>query len=75
MKILVKAKAGAKRESVEKLDEGTFVVAVKVRAEEGKANEAIERALAKHLGVPRSAVRIIKGFHSRQKVVDIVGIE
>lgn len=67
----MKAKAGAKRESVEKLDEGTFVVSVKARAQEGKANAAIERVIAKHFGVPRAAVRIVSGLRSRQKVAEV----
>ena len=71
MKIFVKAKPGAKKEFVEKIDETNFVVAVKEPAKEGRANWAIERALAQHFKVSPSQVRIISGQKSRQKLVEI----
>ena len=49
-----------------------FVVAVKERAVDGKANRAIEKALAEHFGVSPSSVRIITGHASREKTVDIL---
>jgi len=42
---------------------------------EGRANDACVAFLAKALGVPKSAVRIISGATSRMKVVEITGIE
>ena len=71
MKIFVKAKPGARKEFVEKIDETNFVVAVKEPAKEGRANWAIERALARHFKVSPSQVRIISGQKSRQKLVEI----
>ena len=71
MKIFVKAKPGAKKEFVEKIDETNFVVAVKEPAKEGRANWAVERALAQHFKVSPSQVRIISGQKSRQKLVEI----
>ena len=71
MKIFVKAKPGARKEFVEKIDETNFVVAVKEPAKEGRANWAIERALAQHFKVSPSQVRIISGQKSRQKLVEI----
>lgn len=80
MKIFVKAKPGAKAELVEETTglfdggakgERRFTVAVKERAVEGKANRAIERALAEHFGVAPSRVRIVSGETSRQKIVEI----
>ncbi len=78
MKIVVRAKPGAKVPRVEEITglfknagERQFVVAVKEPAKEGKANRAIERALAEHFNVPLSAVRIVSGHISRDKVVEI----
>ncbi len=48
-------------------------VRVAAPASEGRANEALVRLLAKAAGVPVSAVRIISGLHSRQKLVEIDG--
>ena len=40
---------------------------------DGAANEALIRLLAKELGMPRRAVRIVSGEHGRQKSVLIEG--
>jgi uncharacterized protein YggU (UPF0235/DUF167 family) len=42
---------------------------------DGKANEAIIRFLAKFASVPTSAVRIVSGFTSTSKVVEIEGVD
>jgi hypothetical protein len=71
MKIFVKVKPNAKHASVEKLDETHYAVAVKEPPVEGKANAAVAKALAEHLGVPASRVRLVSGHTSRQKVFEI----
>lgn len=72
MKIFVKAKSGAKEEKVEKLDENHFIVSVKEPPVQGKANQAIVRVMAKYFQVSPSQVKIISGFTSREKVVEIL---
>ena len=72
MKIFVKAKAGAKEEEVQKIDETHLAVAVKAPAKDGKANGAIEKAVAKHFGVPVSRVIVVKGLSGRQKIVEVL---
>jgi len=42
---------------------------------DGAANEALARFIARHLGVPRSAVRIESGATSRSKIIDVDGID
>lgn len=71
MKLFVKAKPSAKQESVTKLSENTYVVAVKEPPVDGRANYAIARALAKHLRVAPSQVRLLGGATSRQKLFEI----
>lgn len=71
MKIFVKAKPNSKNESVKKLSENSVEVCVKEPPVKGKANVAIIMALAKHFKVPFSAVKIISGHTSRQKIVEI----
>ncbi len=41
---------------------------------EGAANEGLVKLLAKRLGVPRRAVRIVRGEHAREKHVLIEGL-
>lgn len=41
---------------------------------DGRANEAVVRLLAEHLGVPRTAVRIVAGNAGREKFVAVDGL-
>jgi uncharacterized protein YggU (UPF0235/DUF167 family) len=43
--------------------------------ERGKANEAVLALLAEVLAVPRSSVAIVSGGGSRDKIVELAGIE
>lgn len=84
MRILVKVKASAKKEMVERAGEPAmntrntkvlmdfYIVWVKEPAVDGKANEAVIRAIAKHLKIPTSFVKIKSGRESRQKVLEVV---
>jgi len=46
-------------------------VSVAAAAVEGKANEAVRRAIAKAFGMRRQHVRIVTGERSRNKVVEL----
>ncbi|MGC8933452.1 MAG: DUF167 domain-containing protein [Candidatus Methanodesulfokora sp.] len=48
-----------------------IVVGLRSRPERGKANDELVKKLAKHFKVPSSSVRIVSGFKSRRKVVEI----
>lgn len=72
MKLFVIAKPGAKTEKVERLDATHYAVSVKAPAKEGKANKAIELALAKHFGLRPYEVEIVSGHMAKSKVVEIV---
>jgi uncharacterized protein len=42
---------------------------------DGKANEAIVRFLAKVIGIPATAVRIVSGFTGSTKIVELDGVD
>ena len=42
---------------------------------DGRANDALERLLAKALGVPKSAVGVLSGAKARDKIVAVAGID
>ena len=44
-------------------------------AHDGRANRAALRLLAKRLGVAQSRLRILRGERSRDKLVEVVGME
>ncbi|HPF24467.1 MAG TPA: DUF167 family protein [Hyphomonas sp.] len=56
-------------------DAGRRFLKVRVRAvpEDGKANAAVESVIAKWLGVPKSAVRVVTGGKTRLKGLEIEG--
>lgn len=72
MKISVKAKPNSKNESVEKIDETNYVVSVKEPPEKGKANDAIKNALAVYFKTGTSCVKIVSGYSSRNKIIEIL---
>jgi len=85
MKILIKVRPSAKKELVEKVGQPTlnfygtqkeeidfYKIWVKEPAVDGKANEAVIRALAEHLKISASRIKIKSGRESRQKVIEIL---
>lgn len=48
---------------------------VRAKAQEGKANEAVVKAVAKFLRVPKSQVKIVSGLSSRTKILEVPGSE
>ncbi len=71
MKIQVKVKPSSKTEELSQ-EGDSFIVKVKEPPKEGKANQAVIKLLAEHFGVPKSQVRILSGFRSRSKVIEVV---
>jgi len=71
MRYAVRVRPGSSQEKVVRNPDGSLTVSVRARPVEGKANEALRELLAEEFGVKRSAVRIVQGPASKQKVVDI----
>lgn len=72
MKITVKVKPNARTEEV--IKEGDILtIKTKEPPREGKANNAVIRLAAEYYKLPRSAVRIISGLNSRNKIIEITG--
>jgi uncharacterized protein (TIGR00251 family) len=66
--ISVRVKPGSRKGPlVETSTDGLLTIYVREPAVEGKANEAVVKLLAKHLGVPRSQVELASGAASRIK--------
>jgi len=70
MKIQVKVKPNSRTEELSQ-EGDSFIIKVKEPPKEGKANQAVIRLLAEHFGVPQSRVRILSGFRSRNKVIEV----
>lgn len=54
--------------------QGALVLRVTAPPVDGRANEAVARLVAGALGVPVSAVRVVKGTAGREKLIAIAGL-
>jgi uncharacterized protein (TIGR00251 family) len=73
VRFAVRVKPGAKKEAVGGRHGDALVVAVTAPPVEGKANEAVRKALATAFGVRRQDVVIVAGEKARDKVVELPG--
>jgi len=71
MRISVKVKPNAKQDKIEKINESHFLVWIKEKPQEGKANKAAIKVLSEYFGVPQSQVILLKGQSSREKIFEI----
>ena len=65
----VHAKPGAKRASIEWMDEDTLKVSVCARPEKGRANEALIDLLAHEFHIKKTDIEIVRGHTTRIKHV------
>lgn len=69
--IQVKAKPNSRESTVEELGDGSFLVRLKAKPADGKANAELIALLATYFKVPRSSVKIKSGAGARIKLVGI----
>jgi hypothetical protein len=71
MKFWVNVKAGARKEEVNPPvgEGGEYKILVSEIPEKGKANEAVLKALAKHLGVSLFRLRLVSGATTKRKLI------
>jgi uncharacterized protein (TIGR00251 family) len=74
-RIAVRVQARARLDELVAIREGVLLVRVTAPALDGRANRGLCRLLAKRLGVAPSSVTIIRGQHSRDKLVQVEGVD
>ncbi len=65
----------ASREQVTLLDDGSLAVRVSAPPVDGRANAALERAVADALGIAPSRVTLVRGTRGRQKTLRVDGLD
>jgi uncharacterized protein (TIGR00251 family) len=73
--VRVRVYAGARREELRPTEDGWIVARVLAPAQEGRANKALCRLVAKQLRVAPSNVGIVRGAHSREKLLRVHGMD
>ncbi len=72
MRVTVTVKPGSKKGPlIEANDEGLLTIFLQERAVDGAANEGLVALLAKHFEVSKSKVKIVSGFTSRIKRIEV----
>jgi uncharacterized protein len=72
--LAIRVQPRAKRTEIAGERGGAVVIRVAAPPVDGKANDAVRRLIAQRLGVPRSAVEIVRGESARDKLVRIEGL-
>ena len=75
VRLSVRLTPRASRDEIAGFEGETLRVRVTAPPVAGRANRALVRLLAKRLGVPRGAVRVVTGQTSRSKIVAIAGLD
>ena len=73
-RITVRATPRSGRDSIEAGTGGVFLVRVTAPPDEGKANAAVCKVVADALGLPKSAVTVVRGHTARTKTLEIAGV-
>jgi uncharacterized protein (TIGR00251 family) len=72
-RIAVRVQPRASRDEIVGEREGVLAVRVKAPPVDGRANAAVCRLVAKHVGVPPSRVTVVRGESAREKLLEIEG--
>lgn len=70
-KLWVQVKPQARKQSIEKISEQDYRIAVQAAPIAGKANDEVVELLARYFSVPKSSVKVLRGQSSRKKLIEI----
>lgn len=74
MKIGVRVVPGSKVAQIQPSIGEDLKIWVKGQPKEGEANLCVMELLAKHFKVAKSQIKIVSGHKSRNKIIEIIGI-
>jgi uncharacterized protein (TIGR00251 family) len=71
MKINITAKPASKKAYIKKVGEKEYIVSVKEPPIKGLANLSIIAVLSDYFKIPARCIRIVSGYRSRNKIIEI----
>ena len=71
MRATIRVIPRARQNRVEQTAPDVFRIHTTAAPADGAANDAVIKMLAKHLGVPKTSIKIIRGQTSRDKVIEL----
>jgi uncharacterized protein (TIGR00251 family) len=74
-RIAVRLQPRASRDEIVGLRDGVLVVRVTAPPVDGRANQALCKLIARRAGVAPSRVSVVRGERSRDKLVQVEGVE
>ena len=74
-RLRLRVSPGARRTELVGRHGDGWKVRVSASPEDGRANDAVVELLAERVGLPRHAVAIVSGHSSREKIVQMDGID
>lgn len=75
VRITVRVKPKARHTRILRVDGLSLEVSLAARPVDGAANDALIELLALSLSLPKSRMRLVLGQSSKQKVVEVVGMD
>lgn len=73
LRIEIRVITNAREVSVERLSPTEYRVKLRAKPIRGEANRELIAVLADHFKRPKSSIRIIRGEHAKNKIVEING--
>ena len=70
-KYVVTVKPGSSQEKIIEATPGTLTVYLRAKPHDGEANTALIKLLAKHFDIPKTSIKIIRGAHSKVKLIEV----
>jgi uncharacterized protein len=70
-KLSVQVTPQSRKQTIKKISQQDYRIAVHAAPVEGKANDEVVELLARYFSVPKSSVKVLRGQSSRKKLVAI----
>ncbi len=72
MLIKVKAFSKSRKQEIKKISEDNFEIKIKEKPLQGRANNQLIKCLADYFILPENKIRLVKGFHQKNKIFEIL---